>query len=65
MGGKSSVFAGYFAHAYSRVPARATSSCSHPCDTVVDPAHRNQGPSDAMGRLASEFDPVRYRLFMN
>jgi hypothetical protein len=37
----------------------------HPCDTVVAPDHRNRGLSVAMGRLALEFDPARYRLFMN
>lgn len=58
-------FRGYFAHAYSPGPGARDIVVLHPCDTVVDPAHRNQGLSVAMGRLASEFDPARYRLFMN
>jgi GNAT superfamily N-acetyltransferase len=58
-------FRGYFAHAYSPGPGNADIVVLHPCDTVVDPGHRNQGLSVAMGRLASEFDPARYRLFMN
>lgn len=58
-------FRGYFAHAYSPGPGAPDIVVLHPCDTVVDPAHRNQGLSVAMGKLASDFDPARYRLFMN
>ncbi len=58
-------FRGYFAHAYAPGDGRPDIVVLHPCDTVVDPGHRNQGLSIAMGKLASEFDPARYRLFMN
>lgn len=58
-------FRGYFAHAYSPGDGRPDMVVLHPCDTVVDPGHRNQGLSVAMGKLASEFEPARYRLFMN
>lgn len=64
-GGNVVGFRGYFAHAYSPGAGGADFVVLHPCDTVVDPAHRNQGLSVAMGRLASEFDAGRYRLFMN
>lgn len=57
-------FRGYFAHAYSAGDG-AEFVVLHPCDTVVDPAHRNRGLSVAMGRVASTFDPGRYRLQMN
>lgn len=58
-------FRGYFAHAYTPGPGEPDVVVLHPCDTVVDPAHRNQGLSVAMGRLASDFDAGRYRFFMN
>jgi len=58
-------FRGYFALAYSPGAGHADIVVLHPCDTVVDPAHRNQGLSVMMGRSASEFDPTRYRLLMN
>jgi GNAT superfamily N-acetyltransferase len=58
-------FRGYFAQAYAPGYGHPDILVLHPCDTVVDPGHRNQGLSVAMGKLASEFDPARYRLFMN
>lgn len=58
-------FRGYFAHAYTPGPGAPDVVVLHPCDTVVDAAHRNQGLSVAMGRLASEFDAARHRFFMN
>lgn len=58
-------FRGYFAQAFSPGAGQADVVVLHPCDTVVDPAHRNQGLSVAMGRLASEFDTARYRFMMN
>lgn len=63
-GGRVVGFRGYFAHAYSPGDGAAF-VVLHPCDTVVDPSHRNQGLSVAMGQLASAFDPGRYRLFMS
>lgn len=57
-------FRGYFAHAYAADDGEAF-VVLHPCDTVVDAAHRNRGLSVAMGRLAADFDPARYRLQMS
>lgn len=63
--GKVVGFRGYFAHAYTPGSGAPDVVVLHPCDTVVDPSHRNQGLSVAMGRLASDFDVSRYRFFMN
>ena len=62
--GKVVGFRGYFAHGYAADSGQAF-VVLHPCDTVVDAAHRNQGLSVAMGRLAGGFDPARYRLQMS
>jgi hypothetical protein len=37
----------------------------YPCDTVVVPAHRNQGLSVRMGKLAAGFAQAGYRYFIN
>jgi hypothetical protein len=37
----------------------------YPCDTIVAPAHRNQGLSVRMGKLASDFAGAGWRFFIN
>ena len=63
--GEVAGFRGYFADRFSAGAKGPEVIVLHPCDTVVAPAHRNQGLSVAMGRLASAFDAARYRFFMN
>lgn len=58
-------FRGYFANRYCAAPDGRDFVILHPGDTCVDPAHRNKNLSVAMGNLAKQYDPARYRLFMN
>jgi len=64
-GGHVAGFRGYFANRYHAGPGRPDFVVLHPGDTCVDPAHRNRNLSVAMGNLAKQYDPARYRLFMN
>jgi GNAT superfamily N-acetyltransferase len=64
-GGRVVGYRGYFADRFESEVGGEGFVVLHPCDTVVSPDHRNRGLSVAMGKLALDFDPARYRLFMN
>jgi hypothetical protein len=58
-------FRGYFANRYYVAPGGSDFVLLHPCDTCVDPGHRNRNLSVAMGNFAKEQYAADYRLFMN